>query len=266
MMRISELAERSGVPATTLRFYETAGLLPADRTPTGYRAYGPDAIERLAFIGAAKNLGLSLDEIGELLPVWQDGPCTQVKADLRPRIRARLDQAEARLTELRAFITSLHIALQRLDQLPDRTDRCDPDCGFLAPTDTTRATELPLSPTRANAENTERWRNAPVACSLTGDAMTDRIERWRDALDGAVRTTIPDGVRLVVPVDRAGVLAELAAAEQHCCPFFDFRLHLDGPALRLEVRAPADGTDLLAEVFGLPENPLRPRDGKARRS
>ncbi|WP_416316268.1 MerR family DNA-binding transcriptional regulator [Streptomyces sp. S584] len=36
-MRISQLAERSGVPATTLRFYEGVGLLPADRTPAGYR-------------------------------------------------------------------------------------------------------------------------------------------------------------------------------------------------------------------------------------
>ncbi|WP_244318556.1 MerR family DNA-binding transcriptional regulator [Streptomyces brevispora] len=50
-MRISQLAERSGVPATTLRFYETAGLLPAERTPAGYRLYGQDAVDRLAFIG-----------------------------------------------------------------------------------------------------------------------------------------------------------------------------------------------------------------------
>lgn len=57
-MRISQLAERSGVPATTLRFYEGAGLLPADRTPAGYRSYDEDAVERLAFIGAAKRLGL----------------------------------------------------------------------------------------------------------------------------------------------------------------------------------------------------------------
>ncbi|WP_257141802.1 MerR family transcriptional regulator [Streptomyces sp. sk226] len=58
MMRISQLAERSGVPATTLRFSEGAGRLPADRTPAGYRLYGEAAVERLAFIGAAKHLGL----------------------------------------------------------------------------------------------------------------------------------------------------------------------------------------------------------------
>jgi hypothetical protein len=52
-MRISQLADATGVPATTLRFYESAGLLPAERTAAGYRLYHQDAIERLAFIGAA---------------------------------------------------------------------------------------------------------------------------------------------------------------------------------------------------------------------
>jgi DNA-binding transcriptional MerR regulator len=66
-MRISQLAERTGVPATTLRFYETAGLLPAERTRSGYRVYGEEAVERLAFIGAAEGLGLPLEEIAELL-------------------------------------------------------------------------------------------------------------------------------------------------------------------------------------------------------
>ncbi|MFD4743412.1 MerR family transcriptional regulator [Streptomyces virginiae] len=53
-LRISQLAERSGVPASTPRFYETAGLLPVERTPSGYRRYGPDAVERLGSISSAK--------------------------------------------------------------------------------------------------------------------------------------------------------------------------------------------------------------------
>ncbi|MGA6160644.1 MerR family transcriptional regulator [Stenotrophomonas sp. NPDC087984] len=53
-MRISQLAERTGVPATTLRFYDDAGLLSAGRSPIGYRLYGEDAVARLTFIGAAK--------------------------------------------------------------------------------------------------------------------------------------------------------------------------------------------------------------------
>ncbi|MFD7853412.1 MerR family transcriptional regulator [Streptomyces microflavus] len=95
-MRISQLAERSGVPATTLRFYEDTGLLPADRSPAGYLLYGEAAVERLAFIGAAKHLGLPLEEIGEQLGVWEAGACRDVKA-------GEPEQADQqRQTELRA--------------------------------------------------------------------------------------------------------------------------------------------------------------------
>lgn len=55
---ISQLADRTGIPATTLRFYGSAGLLPAGRTPGGYRVYHEDAVERLSFITTAKRLGL----------------------------------------------------------------------------------------------------------------------------------------------------------------------------------------------------------------
>ena len=253
-MRISQLAERSGVPATTLRFYEEVGLLSADRTASGYRVYRDDAVQRLAFIAAAKHLGLPLDEIGELLSVWHAGACAEVKADLRPRISARLAEAERRAAELAAFTSLLHGALEHLDALPDRSTPCDPACGFLpAPAPTSGPAgpvDLVLSPNRRMAEqDAERWRNEPVACSLTGDGMAERVTQWRAALDGAVMVEISDGMRLSVPSDRFPVLAELAAAEQQCCRFFDFRFHLDGHALHLEVRAPADGAGMLADLF-----------------
>lgn len=240
-MRISRLAERSGVPASTLRFYEGNGLLPADRTPAGYRLYGEEAVERLAFIGAAKHLGLPLAEIGELLAVWESGACAEVKADLRPRVAARLEEAKQRATDLAAFTASLRQVLEHLDALPDRTDRCGPACGFPA---------LAAPATARPEEQTERWRSAPVACSLTGDGMTERTAAWREALSGADRTAIPDGVRLTLPADRIGRIAGLAHAEQHCCPFFDFRLHLvEGRFVDLEVRAPDEGAQLLDELF-----------------
>ncbi|MFF8732013.1 MerR family transcriptional regulator [Streptomyces sp. NPDC015171] len=253
-MRISQLAERSGVPATTLRFYEGAGLLPADRTPAGYRLYGEAAVERLAFIGAAKHLGLPLEEIGELLGVWESGACRDVKADLRPRLAARLTEAEERSAELAAFTASLYTALEHLDALPDRASPCDPECGFLTtpiPAVGTQAVDVALAPSRQAAEaEAESWRTAPVACSLTGDGLHERTAQWRKAVDGAVRTSVPEGLRLTLPVERTARVAELAAAEQRCCPFFDFRLHLDGRRLHLEVRAPADGAELLADLFG----------------
>ncbi|WP_189323453.1 MerR family transcriptional regulator [Streptomyces flaveus] len=256
-LRISQLAARTGVPPTTLRFYETAGLLTADRTPTGYRVYGEAAVERLAFIGAAKHLGLPLEEIAELLAVWDSGRCADVKADLRPRITAHITEAEARAAEVAAFTATLHRALDHLDALPDRSDRCDPECGFLSPrAPAARRVDVPLLPSRRAAEagtttaaEAEQWRTAPVACSLTADGIGERTAQWQRLTAGAERQDIPDGVRLTLPAERAGDVAALAAAEQRCCPFFDFRLHLDGPALHLEVRAPAEGTALLHELF-----------------
>ncbi|MER7815798.1 MerR family transcriptional regulator [Streptomyces sp. NPDC096153] len=249
-MRISQLAEHCGVPATTLRFYESAGLLPADRSPAGYRLYGEDAVERLAFIGAAKHLGLPLEEISQLLAVWESGACADVKADLRPRVEARIADAEVRAAELASFTATLHRALDHLDALPDRPGRCDPECGFLTPTaHRARPVDVPLSRS-SQAADAERWRTAPVACSLSADGIGERTTQWQQLTGGAVRKAIPDGLRLSLPASRAGDVAALAAAEQQCCPFFDFRLHLDGRLLHLEVRAPADGSGLLAEWFG----------------
>ncbi|WAL69703.1 MerR family transcriptional regulator [Amycolatopsis cynarae] len=250
-MRISQLAERSGVPATTLRFYEAAGLLPADRSPSGYRLYGEDAIERLAFIGAAKHLGLPLEEVSELLAVWESGACAEVKADLRPRIAARIADAEARAAELSAFTVTLHRALEHLDALPDRSGRCDPECGFPTSAAPARPVDVAVLPGRRAAEReTERWRSAPVACSLDGDGLAERTAQWRRLVDGAVGRETGEGVHLTLPADRAGAIAALAVAEQQCCPFFDFRLHLDGSVLHLQVRAPSDGAALLTELFG----------------
>lgn len=250
-MRISQLAERSGVPATTLRFYETAGLLRADRSAAGYRLYGEEAVERLAFIGAAKDLGLRLEEVAELLPVWESGACAEVKADLRPRIAEHASEARARAAELAAFIGVLHRALERLDGLPDRAGPCDDECGF-PPAGPPVSTASPLvhDASAGSGSGSERWRTAPVACSLKGDALGERTEQWRRLVGDGASRRIEDGVRLTVPADRATDIMALAAAEQRCCPFFDFRLHLDGLVLHLEVRAPDEGAELLTELFG----------------
>lgn len=245
---ISQLAERCGVPATTLRFYESAGLLPAERTPAGYRVYDDSSVERLEFIGAAKQLGLSLEEIAELLQVWAEGSCAQVRADLRPRLSTRITQAEQRAAELAAFTATLHRAVEHLDALPDRAGRCDPQCGFLGARPASSAVPVTLHRTRQDAED-EAWRTAPVACSLSGQDMQRRADQWRSLLKGARREEIPDGLRLTLPAERAGQIADLAAAEQQCCAFLDFRLQLAGALLHLEVRAPADAAAFLSDLF-----------------
>lgn len=67
-MRVGELAERSGISASTLRYYEKLGLLrPASRNASGYREYTNETLEQLALIQRAKELGFSLREIRALL-------------------------------------------------------------------------------------------------------------------------------------------------------------------------------------------------------
>jgi MerR family copper efflux transcriptional regulator len=242
-LRISQLAKRSGVPASTLRFYESAGLLPAGRTPAGYRVFDETALERLQFIGTAKRLGLPLEDIAGLLQTWAGGSCAEVRAELRPRLAARIAEAGQRAAELAAFTAALRQAVRHLDALPERAGRCDSRCGFPGPASA-------AADTGAGAGTAEAWRTAAVACTLDGDDMRTRVLQWHALLDGAHREPIPGGVRLTLPADRAAEIAGLAAAEQRCCAFFDFRLQLAGPALHLEIRAPAEAAGVLDGLFG----------------
>ena len=62
-MRIGQIAERSGVPTKTIRYYESVGLLPRpDRTESGYRDYDEPALQRLRFVQRARSLGFSVRE------------------------------------------------------------------------------------------------------------------------------------------------------------------------------------------------------------
>lgn len=105
-MKVADLAALVGTSADTIRYYERAGLLPpADRTPSGYRAYGPEAAERLRFIRGAQRLGLRLREITELLAVRDTGecPCEPAEQLLRRR-RDEIDREIERLVALRSEI------------------------------------------------------------------------------------------------------------------------------------------------------------------
>ena len=98
-MRIGEVAARAGVPAKTIRFWEDRCLLPLpDRTPAGYREYGPDILERLAFIRRSQAAGLTLEQIRQVLQVRDSGqaPCVHVTG----LIARRLAEVEARLADL----------------------------------------------------------------------------------------------------------------------------------------------------------------------
>ena len=79
-LRIAEVAARSGVPASTLRYYDQLGLVPSGRLPNGYRAYSESVFDRLRFIDSARKLDLPLEEISGLVQAWESDPCASVKA------------------------------------------------------------------------------------------------------------------------------------------------------------------------------------------
>jgi MerR family redox-sensitive transcriptional activator SoxR len=103
LMSVGDVADRSGFAASALRFYEAEGLIHAERSPGGRRLFERSTLRRLAFIRAAANVGLTLQEIRDELARLPDNR-TPTKADwtrISRHWRARLDEQIAALERLR---------------------------------------------------------------------------------------------------------------------------------------------------------------------
>ncbi|GAB3628103.1 Cu(I)-responsive transcriptional regulator [Pandoraea terrae] len=108
-MNIGEAASASGVSAKMIRHYEGIGLLPpASRTDAGYRQYSDKDVGMLRFIRHSRDLGFSLDQISELLDLWQNRKRSsrQVKALAQTHI-AELDEKLKELQEMKATLEYL---------------------------------------------------------------------------------------------------------------------------------------------------------------
>ena len=118
-MRISEVAEKVGVPVSTVRYYERIGLLaePA-RTSSGYRAYDDRSATRLLFLTRARRLGLTCDQILELLPVWDGTHCSTTHEEVARLIDGKLAEIAARIEELSTFAAQLESVRQDLAAAP----------------------------------------------------------------------------------------------------------------------------------------------------
>lgn len=141
-LTIGALAERTGFAAKTIRYYESIGLLPAPRrSDGGYRLYGEDDESRLAFIAKAKQLGLSLDEIRDVLALHDAGsaPCTHVLGLLDEHIH-RVDEALAQLAAFRQQLASLRTRTRRqagpkgaaVCRIIEHVEHAPPEVGALA--------------------------------------------------------------------------------------------------------------------------------------
>jgi DNA-binding transcriptional MerR regulator len=204
-------------------------------------------VERVEVIATGKRLGLPLEEIRDLLQVWEDGLCRDVRERLRPMVVDQIAGAERRVAEIDAFVERLRKALAVIDG-PTPPGRCGPGCGIGQHQESAAAASVPIELTTRRPEADSE---PPIACTLAGGAQADRIEEWRRLLSQADgRKPVDGGLTFRFPAGLAGQVAELAAAEQQCCAFFEFALRLVAGELWFEVRAPDDAAPLLATVFG----------------
>jgi len=120
MIRIGDAAGRSGVPAKTIRHYESIGLLrPAEREANGYRSYSEVDIHELRFIRRARTLGFPIERIRELLSLWRDHRRPSRK--VRSLAQAHLQMLETRIAATEAMAATLRhlIEVCRGDHRPD---------------------------------------------------------------------------------------------------------------------------------------------------
>jgi DNA-binding transcriptional MerR regulator len=111
-MKIGELAERTGIPASTIRYYEREGLLPkAQRGANGYRDYNDCAPERLELIQLGQSLGFSLDTIRALTALQGDAQKDELLAQLEVRLQ-EVDRLSAILDAQRQSLRQTMAQLQ----------------------------------------------------------------------------------------------------------------------------------------------------------
>lgn len=106
---IGELSRAAGVKATTIRFYETIGLMPKpDRSAGDRRVYGGEALARLRFIRHARDLGFEIADIRALLDLARrpEAPCAEADAIARHHLAA-VDRRLAALAALRAELAQM---------------------------------------------------------------------------------------------------------------------------------------------------------------
>jgi MerR family copper efflux transcriptional regulator len=245
---IGETARRSGFAPATLRYYEDLGLVtPAERSPAGYRRYDERDLDRLRFIGRAKQLGCSLDEVGGLLVAWDGGECGPVQERLRDLVAAKIGDSQERLLELSVLLAELQRAAADLERHRP-SGSCDELCGCIV--------ELAASPVPTEVtlgrERVGSSAAVPIACTLPPEAMPTRLAEFRQVIERVVdRHALDRGVRLEFDDVDVAVLATLVRAEQECCAFWEFAITIDGRGVALEVRGPDGSADLIDALFGV---------------
>lgn len=130
MIKVGEVARLTGLPVRTIHYYEQRGLLePAARSEAGYRLYGVEEVARLKFINRAKLLGLTLEEIRELVSLAADCNRGEIMPRLEEILEEKLDETERKMAELSAFKENLLYYRRQLSE-NEPTESCSVEASF----------------------------------------------------------------------------------------------------------------------------------------
>lgn len=118
-MNVRDASSTTGLPSKTIRYYDDIGLVVADRRSNGYRDYDDRAVQKLAFLKRARQLGFSLDDCRQLLSLYED--TARASADVKALAEAHLAEVDVRLSELQHLRDTLaHLVHScRGDHRPD---------------------------------------------------------------------------------------------------------------------------------------------------
>ena len=137
-MNIGEVAERSGLPAKTIRYYEDIDLIRPRRDANGYRAFTAADLHRLTFLGRARSLGFSIEDCRTLLSLYDDPG--RAAADVRRVAQDHLAQIDARIAALEGMRGTLS------ELVSSCAGDSRPDCPILRDLSGRKGEAAPLSP------------------------------------------------------------------------------------------------------------------------
>ena len=118
-MNISDVANASGLPAKTIRYYEDIGLVRPARGANGYRVFSPEDAHKLAFLGRSRSLGFSIEDCRTLMSLYEDR--SRASADVKALAAEHLDRIAQKIVELQALQATLENLVTRChgDDRPD---------------------------------------------------------------------------------------------------------------------------------------------------
>ena len=124
MLKISELAAKTGLSAHTIRFYEKHDLIRAsERSEAGYRYYNDSDIRRAEFVKTARNIGFSLEDISQLLSIRVDKTSHRCQ-EVTDITQHKLDEVNEKLSELESMQNTLQILLKSCCGGPEKATHC----------------------------------------------------------------------------------------------------------------------------------------------